>query len=78
MIRFNYCIGFLLLFCYEGVVSRFAGSDVSGFLDGSGTNAVFNSPCGLTISNQGVLYVADSMNNRIRAITPAGKWNRIM
>jgi hypothetical protein len=41
----------------------------AGFKDGSFTSALFNTPLGLTISNDGTrLFVADSGNNRIRII----------
>jgi sugar lactone lactonase YvrE len=55
----------------DGVVSTFAGT-TSGFLDGTGTNARFNSPQGLALDSAGVLYVADTNNHRIRRITSDG------
>jgi streptogramin lyase len=54
-----------------GVVSTFAGT-TSGYLDGTGTNAQFNSPWGIAVDSGGILYVVDRGNNRIRRITPAG------
>ena len=54
-----------------GVVTTFAGS-LSGYLDGTGTNASFNRPNGITVDSVGNLYVADSENYRIRKITQAG------
>jgi sugar lactone lactonase YvrE len=55
----------------EGVVSTFAGS-VEGYADGSGSNAKFNTPSGIAIDSSSNLYVADTGNNRIRKISPAG------
>jgi sugar lactone lactonase YvrE len=55
----------------EGVVSTFAGS-AEGFADGSGSNAKFNTPSGIAIDSSSNLYVADTGNNRIRKISPAG------
>ena len=39
----------------------------------SGREARFDSPSGLAIDAQGVLYVADTGNNAIRRITPDGQ-----
>jgi len=55
-----------------GVVSTFAGSGAAGALDSVGTAASFNGPAGLTVDPSGNVYVADSNNNLIRKITPAG------
>ena len=47
-----------------------AGSGAPAFTDGSGTGASFNRPTGADVSTDGTtLYVADSLNHRIRAIT---------
>lgn len=54
-------------------VSTFAGADTAGWVDGSGTNARFFSPNDVALnSTSGSLYVADTGNNRIRAVTVAG------
>jgi len=55
-----------------GVVSTFAGS-TSGFQDGIGTNARFDSPQGIVVDSLGNVYVADANNHRIRIITSAGQ-----
>ena len=57
----------------KGSVSLLAGSlGGPGNLDAVGTAARFNYPAGLAIGPNGDLYVADSFNQRIRKITPAG------
>jgi sugar lactone lactonase YvrE len=57
----------------DGTVSTLAGSAMqAGFTDGAGGAARFNTPFGLTIDAGGNLYVADSGNNAIRRVTPAG------
>ncbi len=56
-----------------GEVSTFAGSSsAGGSLDGVGTAARFSEPNGMAIDSSGNLYVAESANNTVRKITPAG------
>jgi len=55
-----------------GVVSVLAGSGVSGYLDGTGTNAQFYSPYGIAVDSGSNVYVADKNNCCIRKITPTG------
>lgn len=57
-----------------GVVSTIAGSaaDVGGTADGTGVNARFNGPTGITIDPAGNLYVADYRNHTIRKVTSGG------
>jgi sugar lactone lactonase YvrE len=53
----------------SGAISMRAGG-YSGSQDGSGLNAQFNGPTGLTADAAGNLYVADTYNNTIRKISP--------
>lgn len=56
-----------------GIVSTLAGkAGESGRADGPGANARFKSPSGIAIDAKGTLYVADTANDLIRKISPAG------
>ncbi len=57
-----------------GVVTTLAGSatQAHGYLDGTGSNVLFNYPTGVAVDSAGNVYVADRSNNLIRTITPAG------
>ena len=55
----------------EGKVTTIAGSG-SGYVDGTGIFARFNSPAGVAVKPDGNIVVADYGNNRIRLLTPAG------
>lgn len=56
-----------------GVVTTLAGTaGVSGHADGTGKAASFNLPASVAIDSMGNLFVAESGNNTIRKITPAG------
>ncbi|MDF2192670.1 IPT/TIG domain-containing protein [Paraflavitalea sp. CAU 1676] len=55
----------------NGTVEVFAGS-TAGLKDGQGAAAQFNEPGQLAVDPKGNLYVADTKNNSIRKISPAG------
>src|ERR1035441_7821979 len=56
-----------------GVVSTLAGlAGVSGSANGTGSSARFYQPEGVAVDSGGNVYVADTWNHTIRAITPGG------
>ncbi|MCA1558148.1 MAG: gluconolaconase, partial [Acidobacteria bacterium] len=56
----------------DGSVLALAGAG-SGFADGEGQSARFNSPTGIAADNRGALYVADSANYLVRKVAPAAE-----
>ena len=56
----------------SGNVSTFAGSYPNGFANGNGTNAKFYGLQGICMDSFSNIYVTESVNNRIRKITPSG------
>ncbi|MCL2011932.1 MAG: IPT/TIG domain-containing protein [Cystobacterineae bacterium] len=66
----NHCIRRVSL---TNAVTTLAGNcRNAGFADGTGAVARFNEPHGITIDSAGNLYVTDTVNHRIRRITPGG------
>jgi sugar lactone lactonase YvrE len=57
----------------RGLVTTLAGSGRPGFRDGPGAQALFNGPIGVAVDAQGLVYVADTYNDRIRVIAPDGQ-----
>jgi murein DD-endopeptidase MepM/ murein hydrolase activator NlpD len=56
----------------DGRVTTIAGDGVAGYQDGPGPQARFNAPIGLAVDTSGRVIVADTYNDRIRAIAPDG------
>ncbi|KAF1721759.1 gluconolaconase [Pseudoxanthomonas wuyuanensis] len=57
----------------QGAVTTLAGTGQAGFNDGPGAQAQFNGPIGVAVDASGQVYVADTYNDRIRAIAPDGQ-----
>lgn len=55
----------------DGIVTTLAGSS-RGFADSSAASAKFDTPCGIATLKDGSILVADTMNSRIRLISPIG------
>ncbi|MFY9554255.1 MAG: IPT/TIG domain-containing protein, partial [Blastocatellia bacterium] len=56
----------------DGIVTTVAGDGIAGFIDGFGSSARFDNPQGVAIDASGLVYVADTGNNRIRRIALDG------
>lgn len=56
----------------DGYVTTLAGDGSAGYRDGRGRQARFNGPIGLAFDATGRLIVADTYNDRIRAVAPDG------
>ena len=63
----NNCLRYIA----NGKVSTFAGSRTAALTNGAGEKAAFNSPRGLA-ADGATLYVADTLNNCIRAVDETG------
>lgn len=56
----------------EGSVTTIAGSDTSGYTDGTGSATTFFDPLAVAVGASGDIYVADAGNNLIRKISTGG------
>lgn len=57
----------------DGEVTTFAGSGEAGFKDERGLEAKFDTPSGMDVDTDDNIFVADTMNDAIRMITPDGE-----
>src|SRR6185295_8724922 len=78
-IRFGLLVLFLLscaatIHAQSLTTNTIAGNGILGFAGDGGlaNSASFSNPGGVTLDAAGNIYVADTLNNRIRKITPAG------
>lgn len=55
-----------------GTVSTLAGNNEGNFENGVGAAASFNQPAGVAVGPDGDVYVADSINGRLRKVTSNG------
>ena len=58
----------------DGVITTVAGTGTAGYAgDGGASNqAQLNQPSAIALDGAGNLYIADTLNNRVRKVTPAG------
>lgn len=62
----------------SGTITTVAGVGFAGFnSDGTAVEALLATPMGLAFDAQGVLYIADSRNHRVRKLTSDGKLTTI-
>lgn len=58
----------------RGMVTTLAGgSGLGAVVDGAAAIARFDTPCGVAVTRDGVVYVTDTGNSAIRRISPAGE-----
>lgn len=56
----------------EGQVTTVAGGATPGYQDGDRNTSLFDTPCGIAVTPDGTLIVADTGNDRLRRITTDG------
>src|SRR5262245_48296693 len=57
----------------DGKVTVLAGSGKKGDQDGTGEAAEFNAPHNLAVAPDGMIYIADTMNHKVRRLDPKTK-----
>jgi DNA-binding beta-propeller fold protein YncE len=61
----------------DGQVTTVAGAGQPGYADGSAASALFDTPCGVVVANDGSVIVADTGNRQLRRITADGNVSTI-
>ncbi len=56
----------------DGAVSTLAGGTGPGYADGAGSEARFDTPCGVAVDEAGIVYVADTGNGLVRRVSLDG------
>ena len=56
----------------DGQVSTVAGAGSPGYADGDRNTALFDTPCGIAVAQDGTLIIADTGNDRLRRIDKDG------
>ncbi len=62
----------------SGNVTTIAGTGTTGFTDGAGNIAEFGIAWGLTVDANGIIYVADTNNNKIRKIIQSNEISNLV
>src|SRR5207245_862712 len=59
-------------FTLGGVITTVAGSGVAGYSGDGGlaTRATFNTPFGMAVDQNGIVFISDTGNSVIRAVSP--------
>jgi sugar lactone lactonase YvrE len=57
----------------DGNVTTLAGAGSPGFRDGEASSALFDTPSGVAVDDNGTVFVADTANSSVRKITPQGE-----
>ena len=84
MLFHNLCFIVIHIDCFlVGIVTRLAGGGSasgvsSGFLDGTGSVALFYSPRDVVVDNIGNVIVTDTSNMLIRMISPLGMYVEVV
>src|SRR5215217_1020897 len=61
----------------DGQVSTLAGRGTPGYVDGDRSAALFDTPCGVAITSDGGVIVADTGNDRLRKVSSDGNVSTI-